>query len=177
MGSEAGAVTIRRAGAADVETVARLHVESWNVAYRGIMPDEVIARTDVPWRTAFWMPRIANPEWPVFLLEERGEAVAFCHMAPTGEPHVGEITSIHVRPGLRGRGYGRRLLDCVFAEFRRVGLTEVTLWVLEGNSKARRFYERAGFALDGAHKWYPSTTVREVRYRRAVPACSVGDLS
>jgi len=165
MGSETRPLTIRRATAADVETVARLHVESWNVAYRGIMPDDVIARTDLVWRTAFWIGRIANPEWPVLLLEENHHAVAFCHMVSTTEPGVGEIPSIHVLPGLRGRGYGRRLLDHTLAEFRRRGIAAVTLWVLKENWPARRFYERLGFHADGGARHYPNTTVPEVRYR------------
>ena len=62
-------MTIRRATGADAETVARLHVESWKVAYRGIMPDDVIARTDLAYRTGFWKERIGDQGWPIFLLE------------------------------------------------------------------------------------------------------------
>ena len=72
MGSQTRPVTIRRAVAADASTVGRIHVESWNVAYRGIMPDDVIARTDLAYRTAFWAERIADGKWPVFLSEENG---------------------------------------------------------------------------------------------------------
>jgi len=43
-------MSIRRALAADAEAVGRIHVESWNVAYRGIMPEDVIARTEVRYR-------------------------------------------------------------------------------------------------------------------------------
>src|ERR1041384_6896056 len=107
-------MTIRRAESGDAETVGRIHVESWHVAYRGIMPDDVIARTDLAYRTAFWSERIADREWPVFLIEEAGEAVAFCQMIPTMDPdddaaRVGHITSLHVLPHLRGHGYGRQL--------------------------------------------------------------------
>jgi len=161
---------IRRAETADAETVARIHVESWHVAYRGIMPDDVIARTDLAYRTAFWTERIADREWPVFLLEEDGAGVAFCQMIPTRDAdddptRVGHITSLHVLPHLRGRGHGRLLLEHVVGEFRRRGYTEVTLWVLEQNAKARAFYERMGFRLDQARKFYPGTSVPEVRYR------------
>jgi ribosomal protein S18 acetylase RimI-like enzyme len=163
-------MTIRRAVSADAATVGRIHVESWNVAYRGIMPDDVIARTDLTYRTRFWAERIADPDWPIFLIEEQGEAVAFCQMIPTKDPdddatRVGHITSLHVLPQLRGRGYGRILIDHVFAEFRRRGFTEVTLWVLEENGNARKFYENHGFQLDGGTRRYPRTNVPEVRYR------------
>src|SRR6267378_5485470 len=60
VGSQARRMSIRRALAADAEAVGRIHVESWNVTYRGIMPDDVIARTDVAYRTQFWADRIAD---------------------------------------------------------------------------------------------------------------------
>lgn len=163
-------MTIRRALVADAETVGRIHVESWKVAYRGIMPDDVIARTDLAYRTALWKERIADQEWPVFLIEEQGKCVAFCQMVPTKDSddnpqRVGHITSLHVLPELRGRGFGRVLMDHVLGEFRRRRFSEVTLWVLEQNRDARRFYETCGFRVDGGMRPYPKTNVPEVRYR------------
>ena len=45
---------------------------------------------------------------------------------------------------------------------------ELHLWVVEGNARARRFYEREGWAPDGAAKEdeFGGQVVREVRYRR-----------
>jgi ribosomal protein S18 acetylase RimI-like enzyme len=164
------AVTIRLATAADAAAIARIHVASWKVAYRGIMPDDVIARTDLAYRTRFWTERLATRDWPVFLTEEGGEGVAFCQAIATPDPGddpttVGHITSIHVLPRLRGKGYGRALLDHAFAEFRRRGMREATLWMLEGNNDAQRFYESLGFHNDGGRKAYPGTEVPEARYR------------
>ncbi|HXM39272.1 MAG TPA: GNAT family N-acetyltransferase [Gemmatimonadales bacterium] len=161
---------LRRATLADAAAVGRIHVESWNVAYRGIMPDDVIARTDLTYRTKFWGERIADPEWPVFVITEEGDIVAFCQMIPSRDPdddatRVGHITSLHVLPHLRGRGHGRALVDHVLAEFRRRGFAELTLWVLEENRTARQFYEKYGFRLDGGTRTYPKTAVPEVRYR------------
>jgi len=163
-------VTLRRATNADAAAVGRIHVESWNVAYRGIMPDEVIAKTDLAYRTQFWAERIADPDWPVFVIEERGECVAFCQMIPTRDPddnaaHIGHITSLHVLPWLRGHGHGRLLMNHVLSEFRNRGFSAVTLWVLEHNLPARRFYEQYGFRKDVATRRYPRTDVPEVRYR------------
>ncbi len=167
-------MTIRRALAADADAVARIHVESWNVAYRGIMPDDVIAKTDLAYRTKFWAAQIADPEWPVFVIEEDGVSVAFCQMIPSRDEdddgsQVGHITSLHVLPHLRGRGYGRALMDHVLDELQRRGFTAVTLWVLEQNWSARRFYEKYGFQLDGGWQYYPNTHVPEVRYRIRLP--------
>lgn len=161
---------IRRATAKDAATVGRIHVESWNVAYRGIMPDDVIAKTDLAYRTQFWAERIADPEWPVFVIDEEGQCVAFCQMIPSRDDDddprsVGHITSLHVLPQLRSRGYGRALMDHVLAEFRRRGFVAVTLWVLEENRPARQFYEKYGFRQDNGTRRYPKTNVPEVRYR------------
>ncbi len=170
MGSQARPI-IRRATAADAATVARIHVASWQVAYRGIMPDDVIARTDLAYRTAFWEERLADHAGSVFLVEDGGQAAAFCHMISTPDPDhdpttIGHITALHVLPDVRGRGYGLALLDRVFDEFRERGFSDVTLWVLEQNAKARRFYEQRGFRLDGGRKMHSRTTaVPEVRYR------------
>jgi hypothetical protein len=41
-----------------------------------------------------------------------------------------------------------------------------TLWVLEGNAQARRFYERRGWSPDGAAR--EAFGVLELRYRRAI---------
>ena len=163
-------MTLRRATNADAAAVGRIHVESWNVAYRGIMPDDVIARTDLAYRTKFWAVRIADPDWPVFVMEERGKCVAFCQMIPSRDPDddpakVGHITSIHVLPQLRGAGHGRALMNHVVAEFVKRGFAALTLWVLEENHPARRFYERYGFRQDTATRCYPKTNVPEVRYR------------
>ena len=163
-------MSLRRATSSDAAAVGRIHVESWNVAYRGIMPDEVIAKTDLAYRTQFWAERIADREWPVFVIEEQGECVAFCQMIPSRDPdddatRIGHITSLHVLPWLRGKGYGRLLMNHVLGEFRNRGFSAVTLWVLERNLPARRFYEQYGFRLDAATRCYPRTEVPEVRYR------------
>lgn len=161
---------IRRAEPEDAATVGQIHVESWNVAYRGLMPDAFIAQTDLAYRTQFWAKRIADREWPVFMIDDEGRSVAFCQMIPSPDPdddpqRVGHITSLHVLPNLRGRGYGRTLLDLVRAEFKRRGFAELTLWVLTENHPARAFYERYGFTLDDVTRTYPKTQVPEVRYR------------
>ena len=53
----------------------------------------------------------------------------------------------------------------------RQSYRHAVLWVLDGNRRARRFYEREGWAFDGATKvddrFGPG--VRELRYGRPLP--------
>jgi hypothetical protein len=50
------------------------------------------------------------------------------------------------------------------------GFSEVTLWVLDANARARRFYQVDGFRADGAVKIDDRGTfqLRELRYRRGL---------
>ena len=83
----------------------------------------------------------------------------------------GEIASLYVLPTEWRRGTGRRLGERALAEARERGFAEVMVWVLETNSRARRFYEALGFRPDGESKIFlerPYASWRELRYRRAV---------
>jgi hypothetical protein len=56
-------------------------------------------------------------------------------------------------------------------ELAAAGFASATLWVLDSNARARRFYELAGWTADGSSKQadVAGATVTEVRYRRALP--------
>jgi hypothetical protein len=60
-------------------------------------------------------------------------------------------------------------MDHVRHDFAARAIPAMTLWVLDGNARARRFYERAGLVADGAakHATFGGATLREVRYRAA----------
>ena len=62
-------------------------------------------------------------------------------------------------------------MDHVLARVCMAGYACITLWVLEANARARCFYQRAGFAPDGArHVLDDLGGVIEIRYRRALSA-------
>jgi RimJ/RimL family protein N-acetyltransferase len=84
---------------------------------------------------------------------------------------VGEIRAIYLVPAAWGRGHGRDLMTAALADLAAAGYAEATLWVLDRNNRARRFYEAAGFRADGSVKEYNGIgfTLPEVRYRRQLP--------
>lgn len=65
-----------------------------------------------------------------------------------------ELLRIGVLPDMRGKGYGRELLERVTAFAREHGAAAMTLEVRAGNETARRLYESAGFAEEGRRKNY-----------------------
>ena len=47
-------VTLRDATPADALDIATVHVESWQVGYRGLMPDEVLDGLSISTRERWW---------------------------------------------------------------------------------------------------------------------------
>ena len=80
---------------------------------------------------------------------------------------VAELYALYVRPAWWSTGTGRALMGKVLARTAASGYESITLWVLRDNQRARRFYERAGFAPDGAINVLAGLgNVRELRYRQ-----------
>jgi N-acetylglutamate synthase-like GNAT family acetyltransferase len=59
---------------------------------------------------------------------------------------AGELYAIYLRPDQWGRGIGAQLHSATIQRLSTLGLTQVTLWVLEGNERAIGFYHRNGWS-------------------------------
>ncbi|MDP8958883.1 MAG: GNAT family N-acetyltransferase [Actinomycetota bacterium] len=104
------------------------------------------------------------------------QVVGFVYFGPSDEDHhppVGQVFSIHVAPTWVDRAVGKSLLDEAEDALRRERLREAMLWVIHSNVRARRFYERRGWQLDGARRSEPlalegvsGPEVEVVRYRK-----------
>lgn len=68
------------------------------------------------------------------------------------------LSILAIDAGVEGRGVGRTLLDASETWARTRGLESVTLSVFEHNERARRLYERAGFAPDMVRYLKPLTS-------------------
>ncbi|MDQ3689361.1 MAG: GNAT family N-acetyltransferase [Chloroflexota bacterium] len=173
-----GEVSVRRATPDDADAFADVHARSWQVTYRGLVPDAVIegvmegraARVDLV-RT---MLAAADDPHHLFAAVEGEVLVGMAATAPARDPDAsaatGELQAIYLAPEAIGRGIGRVLHDRALADLRERGFTEATLWVLRENQRARHFYEAAGWQTDGETKdeERPGGTLHEIRYRRAL---------
>lgn len=171
-------MTIRRAVPDDAAAIARVHVRTWQAAYRGLLPDQLLDGLDaeLEGRTSWWRRRIADAggRGQVQLVAEHGSVVVgfVAFGPPEDEPRdarVGQVYAIYVDPEHWGDGHGRALFAAAEGGLAEAGFTEATLWVLATNVRARRFYEIAGWRPDGAAKTERRGEVdlHEVRYRRA----------
>nr|WP_246335705.1 GNAT family N-acetyltransferase [Microcella alkalica] len=82
-----------------------------------------------------------------------GELLGFARSAPSDDPEAPRPTkldSLYARASTHGSGLGPRLLDIV------LGDRPAYAWIVTANERARRFYEKQGFALDGlGHPYGP----------------------
>jgi ribosomal protein S18 acetylase RimI-like enzyme len=171
-------VLVRPAAPTDAERIAAVHVASWRGTYRGTVPDEVLDGPDLAaGRLRLWQRLLSEPgPRTSTVVAQRPDAavLGFAHTAPARDDDAGEDTGellmIYVDPAAWGAGAGRALVAAAVDGLRQARFTTATLWVLEGNGRARRFYERAGWAPDGTHKddVLAGTPIREVRYRRSL---------
>jgi GNAT superfamily N-acetyltransferase len=161
---------IRLARADDARAVAHVHVTTWQDAYRGLLPDEYLDSLDVTERANAYRRAglLTDPERPVFVYEKEGRIDGFGWVGPSAdEPGSGELYAIYVTASNWGTGVGRDLMDAA-ERWLAERFTAATLWVLVENVRARRFYEKRGWALDGATKDddREAFVMHEVRYRR-----------
>jgi L-amino acid N-acyltransferase len=56
-----------------------------------------------------------------------------------------DVVSLVVGEAARGKGIGARLMEAVRDHAARQGVDTLKVAVMAGNSRARRFYENAGF--------------------------------
>jgi GNAT superfamily N-acetyltransferase len=166
---------VRWAGPEDALGVANVHVRSWQVAYRGLVDQAYLDGLEPAERRETWKQGLARYVWPergTLVAEQDGEIIGFANLSTgrsTGRSTdaEAEIHAIYVTPAAWGTGAGRALLDEAIARLEEVGCTEVILWVLATNERARRFYEKAGWHTDGGEAAHDVGGVEHtvVRYR------------
>lgn len=147
---------IRESIPADAEAIATVHVRSWQVAYRGQLPVEYLDGLTVEDRLSQHQWALEHPrqDWRVWVAEEGRRVLGFAVTGPSedadADPGTAELYAIYLEPEAYGTGVGRRLFAHAIGDLRERGYETATLWVLESNGRARRFYEVAGWRLDGA---------------------------
>jgi GNAT superfamily N-acetyltransferase len=159
-------VVLRTGTDRDLAAVGALHYRSRATAYAGLVPPEALTFGSPEALGAWWAERFRweRDTHRLTVAERDGTIVGFTYLGPAEEPGVTELYAIHVAPDQVGTGTGRELMRDALPH---LGARAV-LWVVAGNERARRFYERGGWVADGATREAPigGATTRHLRYRR-----------
>lgn len=133
----------------EIRGKAYVHWKAWQEAYQGIVDRAYLDKhtlekcTDIAFR------------WPDKLLVAKdGETVVgfagYGTCSDSALPETGEVFAIYILQEYYGQGVGRALMSAALEKLS--GYKRIAVWVLEGNRRAIRFYEKCGFAFDGARK-------------------------
>jgi len=127
---------VARATAADLDAIDEIEAHSFKS----------------PWTREAFAAELSRPHARLDVLRVDDRVVGFCDAwitpasagARDGEL---QVLAIAVHPDVRGRGFGRTLLEHALATARAERCQLATLEVRRSNAPAIKLYERAGFAV------------------------------
>lgn len=160
-----------------------IHVAAWRAAYAGVMPAQFLDRLDPTERAAYWHDALTRspgertrPGPTTLVADLDGAVVAMASFGgfrdgAEGDP-TGELWMLNAHPDAFGTGVGAALDDAAVAALVADGHASAALWVVDRNARARRFYERQGWAPDGVVKKddVGGMAITELRYVRSLAA-------
>lgn len=164
---------IERATLAHCREIAEVHVLSWRQAYAGLIAADYLAALSVDGREAAWREVVAKGAPQLLVAVADGRVAGFVAFGPSRDkgaaPGTAEIWALYLAPSCWSQGTGRALWLAALERMREAACSAVSLWVLAGNERARRFYAAAGFAPDLASERefaIGGARVAELRYVR-----------
>jgi ribosomal protein S18 acetylase RimI-like enzyme len=134
-------IAVRRAVPGDVDAVRRIGLETWPVAYGGLVPEQFITDGLAQW----WSPEVVErgiANGITLVASEGDELIGMAGLGREGDFWV--LWKLYVLPGHQGKGVGKALLDAAVAALPE-GTPELLLDVLVANEKAIGFYRSQGF--------------------------------
>lgn len=133
----------------DLDEIRRLTVE----AFDGVSIDQNIEQQFGPIAGKNWQWRkgrhidadAAREPTGIFVAWHAGRIVGSITTWMDHDAGIGHVPNLTLTADVRGRGYGRQLLEFALRRFREHGLTHTRIETLEQNPTARKLYESYGF--------------------------------
>lgn len=158
---------IRLARPDDAPRCAEIHGRSWLFAYGDIVGKDLIENYNTRWPFV-WTKMLENNTDTHYVILDGDTIVGFTSINPSRDADAPddmfELTGLYLDPNHIGKGYGKCAMDFAKSEASSRGYTAVSLWVLDQNDRAKRFYEKAGFQPDGTKKNSGLGDTQEERY-------------
>jgi GNAT superfamily N-acetyltransferase len=165
---------VRRAVERDRLATATVHVRAWQVAYRGIIPNDILQGIDVVNRAEHYPLELTGPNDPRTLIAVKGEdIVGVVIVGPSRDEDVaelGEIYALYVDPKRWRSGAGTMLVQAAEKMLGESAFRGAFLWVLYDNLLGRGFYEATGWVPDDQERAIAIGRIEllEVRYRKSL---------
>jgi ribosomal protein S18 acetylase RimI-like enzyme len=145
---------IRPADPQDIAAIAALHIEGWKGAYGGLVDQNYLDSLSIEKRIQDWEGWMAAGESKTLIAEEEGRPAGFVTTGRTKTPPPGsspirplysaEVYALYLHPDFWRKGIGTGLLRQAATDLKIEKHSSLCLWVLDGNTRAKAFYEKMG---------------------------------
>lgn len=147
----------------DMDGKGYVHWRGWHDTYAGLIPQSYLDKM-----TLEKCVEMAH-KWPEGLLVAKhvGKVIGFAGYGTYRDdtlPDTGEVYALYVLKEYHGQRAGFELMSEAMRRLQQY--PRVALWVLKGNERAIRFYERYGFRFDGAELTDAVGTELRMIYKR-----------
>lgn len=165
-------IEVKLANKNDMQTLAKIQVDSWTVAFKDILSKETLEKyQDVEEFTTFFesVYDLKKGHFYVGYLDGKpcGE-VFWCDSEDEENLDCVEIVAFHSIKESWGKGVGKAMMDTVLQDILKSGKYKAYLWVFKDNFRARKFYEKCYFRADGVERESKLDGAIEVRYWRYI---------
>ena len=126
-----------------------VHYKSWQETYRGLMEGSYLEGVTLERCQAMARKWTDN----ILVAKDGDKVIGFAAYGPCrdeGASDFGEVFAIYVLADFHRQRVGYELMNATFEKLKEY--KEIVVWVLKGNDKAIKFYERYGFRFDGMEK-------------------------
>jgi GNAT superfamily N-acetyltransferase len=157
----------------DAGQLAETLVESVIAGYAGLFDEDRLRQLAAPEalreRTKGLMERIVEGSEVFIAAKTHERVVGWAGIYGDSDQNV-ELESFYLRPSSWGTGIADQILERVSHAARSRGSSQVVLWTLTDNGRARRIYERNGYLLGAERRVisYLGKEVEQVRFRKTL---------
>jgi GNAT superfamily N-acetyltransferase len=150
-------MNLRKAIPDDASAIAKVHIDSWRSAYRGLVPEDRLAKLDYTRGAERFRRSILAGSEDIYIATEDANVVGFfalgcCRDSDVNRETTGEIYAMYLVFEYWHRGIGGGMYREAQQILKSHGYEQAAVWVFAGNERARCFYEAMGFTIDGAIK-------------------------
>lgn len=142
-------IIIRKANNSDLNGIIRVNVETWKIAYKGVVPDDLIRGFAMRTQDKGWQKKLKNMiEENIFFIAETNEseiigfAIGGLEMSKNSN-YKGELMGIYILKECQRQGIGKSLTGKIVKELIKMNINTMLVWVLEKNPY-RAFYDTLG---------------------------------
>lgn len=147
-------IIIKKAEKEDIPDIARIHVEGWQGAYKGIIDQQYIDSQNLDKRINDWTEWFGDKTVTRLIAFKNNLPVGFVAFGPlrTAPPgtskirplYSSEIYGLYLLPEVFREGIGKSLIKKAAENLKDQKHQSTCLWVLKDNKRACAFYDAMG---------------------------------